>query len=70
MKTILPQITVNEYLLEIWPIDKWSREKTLSILHNNNIEYTLEATTMGEPSFKLRNKLDYTRTIKLIRNEL
>ena len=62
--------TLTEALLEIWPMDKWSREKILLILGNNQIGFDVVPTTMNTYSFRFRNKEDYYTAKQLIDGEL
>ncbi len=62
---IRPQYTINPILLEIFPIDNWSRKKI--ILSLNKIGYDYVPTTMGECSLRFRSETDYQQALNIIK---
>ncbi|NDB81237.1 MAG: hypothetical protein EB127_00585 [Alphaproteobacteria bacterium] len=63
----LPQFTVDNINLFIWPIDKFSRDIILKILGRNQIGFDCVPTTMGTWSFYFRSKDEFEQALYLIR---
>ncbi len=65
---VRPQYTITPILMEIWPLDKWSRKLILDCLEKNNIKINLVLTTMGEPAIKFKDNKDFERAYTLIKD--
>lgn len=61
---IRPQYTINHPLLEIFPLDKWSRKKI--ILSLNKVGYAYTPTTMGECSLRFHNQEDFNLALSIV----
>lgn len=60
------QCTYNSELLEIFPIDKWSRDHSTRLLGIHQIGYVFTPTTMTEYSLRFNNQADYELARQLI----
>ncbi len=63
-----PQLTVNPLLMNIWPIDPWSRQVIREALEKNNIIAEDTPTTMGQPALKFKNEKDYEQALSIIKD--
>lgn len=63
---VRPQYTINPIMMEIWPLDGWSRKIIIDALVENEIRYTFVFTTMGEPALKFLDSKDYESAYMII----
>jgi hypothetical protein len=59
-------ITLCHDLLEIWPIDNWSRKKAIEILDHYKIGFQYVPTTMGTMAFRFNTKEDFKLALGLL----
>lgn len=59
------QFTNIPELLELFPLDKWSRQGLIKVLGKAGIGYAYTPTTMGEMSFRIHTKEEFDRALKL-----
>lgn len=62
-----PQCAVNPSLMEIWPIDEWSRKIIIEAISSQGITYSLNQTTMGTPALKMNTTEDYEQALSIIK---
>lgn len=68
VKKIRPQYTINPLMMEIWPLDKFSRTLIIKALYESNLTFDFNPTTMGEPAIKFTNNKHYEQAIKIIKD--
>jgi len=59
------QFTQNPNQLEIWPLDKWSRDNLTRIMAENKMAYTFEPTTMGTVCLRFKTQKDFDSALQL-----
>jgi len=59
------QFTNIPELLELFPLDPWSRRGLIEVLRRANIGYVYTPTTMGAMSFRLHSREDFDLAFKL-----
>lgn len=55
-------------LLEIFPLDPWSRKHIIEILDNLNMEYGYASTSLGIPAIRLKDKDSFDKAKTTISN--
>lgn len=59
------QFTNIPELLELFPLDPWSRKGLIEVLRKAKIGYNYTPTTMGAMSFRLHSKEEFDLAFKL-----
>lgn len=60
------QFTNIPELLEIFALDKWSRDHMTRLLGNHQIGYDVVPTTMAAPAFRFRTRENFDHAKRLI----
>lgn len=65
---VRPQYTITPLLMEVWPVDNWSRKLICECLEKNSIRFEYAYTTMGAPAIKFLSHKDYELAYNLIKD--
>ena len=63
-----PQTCISPKLMEIWPVDEWSRKIVTTAITDAGINYNLNPTTMGHPALRFATSEDYEKALSIIKD--